>query len=101
MPGGARRDLLSLAAEDARIVPGHRDASRARTHRTRPAGQEDVPHLGHADAVEDVDAEMRRPPLVQRAAPADSGKSTVFLLQAPGVTGNPAAWLIAFSSQMT
>jgi hypothetical protein len=48
-----------------------------------------VQHLGHADAVEDVDAEMRRPPLVQRAAPADSGKSTVFLLQAPGVAGEP------------
>jgi hypothetical protein len=60
-----------------------------------------VQHLGHADAVEDVDAGMRRPPLVQRAAPADSGKSTVSLLQAPGVTGNPAAWLTAFSSQMT
>ncbi len=112
---GARRDLVSFVIEDARVVPGHRDASRARTHRTRPVGQEDVQHLGHADAVEDVDAEMRRPPLVQRAgqrlasrgtpyfrersanmfglgragsstvaAPADSGKSTVFLPQAPG-----------------
>ena len=96
----ARRDLVFFAAEDARVLPGHRDASRARTHRTRPAGQEDVQHLGHADAVEDVDAEMRRPPLVQRAAPADSGKSTVFR-RPRGTPGNPAAWLTAFSSRMT
>ena len=64
---GARRDLVSFVDEDARVLCGHRDASRARTHRTRPVRQEDVQHLGHADAVGDVDAEMQRPPLVQRA----------------------------------
>jgi hypothetical protein len=41
------------------VVPG----------RTAPGrfGQEDVQHLGHADAVEPLDAEMRRPPLHRSA----------------------------------
>ena len=40
------------------VVARHRPAGRAVAHLVRPVGDEDVQHLGRADAVDDVDAEM-------------------------------------------
>ena len=40
------------------LVARHRPAGRAVAHLVRAVGEEDVQHLGRADAVDDVDAEM-------------------------------------------
>ena len=73
-PRDAGRDLKPVLAEHAQVVAWHRDPGRARLDLARPVGQEDVQHLGHADPVQDVDAEMRRPPLVQGGRESLAGR---------------------------
>ena len=57
-PISPARDWLAVVADDAQLVAGHRLAGGAVAHVAGPVGQEDVQHLGRADAVEDVDAEV-------------------------------------------
>ena len=67
---GARRaqqDLLPVVAEHAQVVTGHRDASRSRPDAARLGSTGRMRGISvDPDAVEDVDAEVRGPPLVQR-----------------------------------
>jgi hypothetical protein len=61
----AVRHLAPGLVEQAQVVTGHSDPGGADPDPARLVGQENVQHLGHAQAVDDVHAEMRRPPLVQ------------------------------------
>src|SRR5207245_11439175 len=58
-------DRPALLVDDLERVAGDRLAGRAVAHRAGPVAEKDVQHLGRTDAVEDVDADPRRP------APAD------------------------------
>ena len=70
MPGFA--DLAAgLLVDQLQVVAGHGDPGGPRPDRAGGVGQEDVQHLGHADAVDDVDAEVPRSTAgtARRAAP--------------------------------
>src|SRR5258706_15141017 len=60
-------DRVAVLVGDLDLVAGHRLAAGAVAHVVRPVGDEDVEHLGRADAVEDVGAEAFAP------APAEIG----------------------------
>ena len=54
-------DVRALVVDDAQVVAGHRDAGRAVAQLAGLVRDEDVQHLGRAEAVEDVDAEALLP----------------------------------------
>ena len=56
--GLAVLNAAAVLGAELDVVARHRPAGRAVTHLVRPVGDEDVQHLGRADAVDDVDAEM-------------------------------------------
>ena len=56
---------LAVVAAQLHRVARHRPAGAAIAHLLGPVGQEDVQHLGGADAVDDVDAEVRLEALAQ------------------------------------
>ena len=77
VPGGGRVAPDEQGARGAGGPPARSRPPRAGRSRARPpggarpdlaraVGQEDVQHLGHADAVQDVHPEVRGPPRVQR-----------------------------------
>src|SRR5205085_6728135 len=57
------RQRLAVGVDHARLVAGHGLAGRARTNLFLGGADEDVQHLGRADAVEDLDAGGRKPGL--------------------------------------
>src|SRR5690606_33170489 len=59
----ARRHVFPVLADDAQVVTRHGAAGGAVADVARTVGQEDVQHLGRADAVQNVDAEQRLPAL--------------------------------------
>src|ERR1700677_3296427 len=63
-----------VLTEDLQLVTGDRDASSARADLAFAVGQEDVQQLGHADAVQDVDAETSGPAFVERLRQGFAGR---------------------------
>ena len=57
----AGRHLVAVVVDDARLVARHRPAGRAGADRVLGRADEDVQHLGRADAVEDLDAGCVQP----------------------------------------
>ena len=69
MAGDAVGTIDPVVVDDAHLVALHGDAGRPRTNRARPIREEDVRHLGRADAIEDLDAEA-----IVEAVPGLGGK---------------------------
>ena len=76
LAGLAVGDVVAVIVEDAQLVARHRLAGAAVADVVRPVRQEDVQHLGRADAVEDVAAGLVAPALAdmlgQRLAGRDA-----------------------------
>ena len=79
VPGSTSRPSSSRISQ---VVAGHGDAGGARADLAGAVGQEDVQHLGHADAVEDVDAEVARSS-AGRARPAAPRRPTRLAARRP------------------
>src|SRR5262245_63984615 len=61
----ALAQLAAVLVHDLGVVAGHRLAGRAITHVAGTVAEERLQHLGRADAVENVDADLGAPPLAE------------------------------------
>ena len=89
------RNRPPILAAQLDLVARHRPAGRAVAHLVRAVGEEDVQHLGRADAVDDVDAEMALEALAdlgrQRfAGGGDESQRHVLALRQAGEARMPA-----------
>ena len=64
----ARAAVLARVVDDSQLIAGYGLAAGAVADRAGPVREEDVQHLGRADPVEDLDAEMLGP------APTEVGR---------------------------
>ena len=88
----ARVDHLAVVVDDAHVVAGHGLAGGAVFHVAGTVGQEDVQHLGRAEAVEDVDAvalRQRRPMSGGSASPAETQRRSFSSSRASARPGSP------------
>ena len=59
-------DLLALLVTDANLEPIHRSSKGSRSHRSRQIADENVPHLGSAQAIQELYPEGLFPLVIQR-----------------------------------